>query len=126
MGITSSLYVALSGMNMSQAGMEVASHNIANVNTPGYSRQRLNLTTTPTWKAGSWGQMGTGVTAQNISRYHDEFLTRSIITKSAEYTKQAAQKATIDALEAFFNESDGNGINAAMNDFWASWDRVAD
>ena len=120
------MYVALSGMTMSQAGMEVASHNIANVNTPGYSRQRLNLETLPTWKAGSWGQMGTGVSAQNISRYHDEFLTRSIVEKSSQYSAQAAKKQAIDAIESFFNESDGNGINAAMNDFWALWDSVAD
>ena len=126
MGITSSMYVALSGMNLSQAGMEVASHNIANVNTPGYSRQRLNLETMPTWKGGSWGQMGTGVSAQNISRFHDEFLTRSIVEKSSQYSAQAAKKQVIDALEAFFNESNGNGINAAMNDFWDLWDSVAD
>ena len=127
MGITSSMYVALSGMNMSQAGMEVASHNIANVNTPGYSRQRLNLETLPTWRrGGAAGQMGTGVTAQNISRFHDEFLTRSIIVKSSQYGNMAAQKAAIDSLEAFFNESNGNGINAAMNDFFSMWDSIAD
>ncbi|MDR1920436.1 MAG: flagellar hook-associated protein FlgK, partial [Candidatus Adiutrix sp.] len=126
MGISSSLYIAMSGMSLSQAAMEVASHNIANVNTVGYSRQRINLETTPTWKSGGWGQMGTGVTAQNIARYHDEFLTRSIINKSAEYAREAARKSAIDSLEAFFNESDGNGINAAMNDFFALWDSVAD
>lgn len=125
MGVTSSLYVALSGMNMSQAGMEVASHNIANVNTPGYSRQRINLETLPSWHT-SWGQMGTGVNAQNITRFHDEFLTRSIVTKSSQYGAAAAQKSAIDALESFFNESDGNGINAAMNQFFALWDSVAD
>ena len=125
MGISSSMYVALSGMNLSQAGMEVASHNIANVNTPGYSRQRLNLETTPTWKS-SYGQMGTGVSAQNITRYHDEFLTRSIVSKSTQYGYAAAQKSAIDALEAFFNESDGNGVNAALNEFWANWDNIAD
>ncbi|MDL2226830.1 flagellar hook-associated protein FlgK [Deltaproteobacteria bacterium OttesenSCG-928-M10] len=126
MGVTSSLYVALSGMNLSQAGMEVASHNIANVNTPGYSRQRINLETTPTWRNASYGQMGTGVTAQNITRFHDEFLTRSIITKSSQYGNLAAQKSAVDSLESFFNESDGNGINAALNDFWAMWDSIAD
>ncbi len=113
-------------MNLSQAGMEVASHNIANVNTPGYSRQRLNLETTPTWKSSAYGQMGTGVSAQNISRFHDEFLTRSIISKSSEYGSAAAQQQVIDALESFFNESDGNGINQAMSDFFALWESCAD
>ncbi|MDR0882475.1 MAG: flagellar hook-associated protein FlgK, partial [Candidatus Adiutrix sp.] len=126
MGISSSLYIALTGMNMSQAAMEVASHNIANVNTPGYSRQRINLETMPTWRGGSWGQMGTGVNAQNIIRFHDDFLTRSIVEKSSQFGAAAAQKDAIDALESFFNESDGSGINEAMNNFFAAWDSVAD
>jgi flagellar hook-associated protein FlgK len=111
---------------MSQAGMEVASHNIANVNTPGYSRQRLNLETTPAWKNESGKQMGTGVSALNISRYHDDFLTRSIVTKSSQYASAAAQKSAVDSLESFFNESDGNGVNAALSEFFALWDSVAD
>ena len=126
MGITSSMYVALSGLNLSQTGMEVASHNIANVNTVGYSRQRLNLETMPTWKSAAYGQMGTGVSAQNITRFHDEFLTRSIVNKGSEYGAAAAQKQIIDSLEAFFNESDGNGINEAMNDFFNLWESCAD
>lgn len=112
-------------MAMSQAGMEVASHNIANVNTPGYSRQRLNLETMPTWHAGSYGQMGTGVSAQNISRFHDQFLTRSIVEKSMEFGAASAKKNSIDNIEALFNESGGNGVNAALNEFFAAFDSVA-
>ncbi|UQZ90939.1 flagellar hook-associated protein FlgK [Deltaproteobacteria bacterium Smac51] len=126
MGITSSMYTAITGLNMAQAGMEVASHNIANVNTPGYSRQRLNLETTPTYQPGNYGQMGTGVSAQNITRFHDEFLTRSLVEKSSEYGSAVARKSAIDTLESCFNESSGNGINEAMNDFWAAWDSLAD
>ena len=126
MSLTSSMYVALSGMSMAQAGMEVANHNIANVNTPGYSRQRLNLATSPTWQTGVWGQMGTGVTAENITRNHDQFLTRSIIDKSAEFGSTSSQKAVGSAIEGFFNESDGKGINQGMSDFFRLWDSVAD
>lgn len=126
MGINSSLYVALSGLNMAQAGMSVASHNISNVNTPGFSRQRLNLTTIPSWTSGNYGQMGTGVSAESITRFHDELLTRSIVNKSSDYGSSVAQKSAIDSLEAFFNESNGNGINAALNEFFAAWDSLAD
>ncbi len=124
MGISSSMYVALSGMNMAQAGMEVASNNIANVNTEGYSRQRLNLETMTSWPS-SIGHMGTGVTAQNIDRYHDELLTRNIITQGSEYGYYTAQKTVIDSVEALFNESDGNGINEALSTFWNMWDSIA-
>ncbi|MDR2725484.1 MAG: flagellar hook-associated protein FlgK [Candidatus Adiutrix sp.] len=126
MGVSSSLYVALTGLNLSQAALEVVSNNIANVNTPGYSRQRINLENLATWRHGRWGAMGTGVSAQNITRYHDQFLTRSLITKNFELGSAAARKDGLDTLEVYFNESDGNGINAALNSFFASWESLAD
>ncbi|MDR2459710.1 MAG: flagellar hook-associated protein FlgK [Deltaproteobacteria bacterium] len=125
MSISSSMYVALTGMRMSQAAMETASNNIANVNTPGYSRQRINLATLPS-QTRSWGQMGLGVTGDNIIRYHDEFLTRSLIMTGSTLGKEVAIKNQVDNLEIFFNESAGNGINAAMNDYFAAFDQLAD
>jgi flagellar hook-associated protein 1 FlgK len=125
MGISSSMYIALSGMRLAQAAMETASHNIANVNTPGYSRQRINLATLPS-VGYSWGQMGLGVDANNIIRYHDQFLTRSLIMTGSTLGHDVALKNGLDNLELFFNESAGNGINQAMNDFFASFDQLAD
>jgi len=126
MGVSASLYVALTGLNLSQAAMEVVSNNISNVNTPGYSRQRINLENLPTWRNSRWGAMGTGVSAQNISRYHDQFLTRSLINKTFEMGSVAARKDAHDTLELYFNESDGHGVNATLNSFFASWESLAD
>ena len=126
MGVSASLYVALTGLNLSQAATQVISNNISNVNTPGYSRQRINLENLSTWKSARWGAMGTGVTAQNITRFHDQFLTRSLIAKSSEMGSAAARKDALDTLELHFNESDGNGINAALNSFFATWESLSD
>ncbi|MDR2368585.1 MAG: flagellar hook-associated protein FlgK, partial [Deltaproteobacteria bacterium] len=125
MGISSSMYVALTGMRMAQAAMEVSSNNIANVNTPGYSRQRINLATLPTLTS-SWGQMGLGVDANNIVRYNDQFLTRSVIMTGSTLGHNVTMKSSMDNLELFFNESNGNGINQAMNDFFNSFSQLAD
>ncbi|MDR3134966.1 MAG: flagellar hook-associated protein FlgK [Deltaproteobacteria bacterium] len=125
MGISSAMYVALTGMRMSQAAMEVSSHNIANVNTAGYSRQRINLATLPTWNA-SWGQMGLGVDANNITRYADQFLTRSVIMTGSTLGHNITMKSSMDNLELFYNESNGNGINQAMSDFFNSFSQLAD
>jgi flagellar hook-associated protein FlgK len=125
MGITSSMYVALTGMRVSQAAMEVASHNIANVNTEGFSRQRINLSTLPTWNAG-YGQVGLGVDADNVSRYTDQFLVRSLVMTGSTLGHDVALKGALDNLELFFNESGGNGVNQAMSDFFGSWSQLAD
>ena len=124
MGITSSMYVALTGMRVSQAAMEVASHNIANVNSAGYSRQRVNLSTLPTWNA-TYGQVGLGVDADNVQRYTDQFLVRSLVMTGSELGHDVALKGALDNLELFFNESGGNGINQAMSDFFGSWSQLA-
>ena len=126
MGISSTLYVALTGLNLSQAALEVVSNNISNVNTPGYSRQRINLENLAPWRSARWGAMGTGVTAQNITRFHDQFLTRSLIAKTSEMGSAAARKDSHDTLELYFNESDGRGINASLNAFFASWESLTD
>jgi flagellar hook-associated protein FlgK len=119
------MYVALTGLRASQAAMETASNNIANVNTQGYSRQRLNLSTLPTQSL-SYGQLGLGVQIDNVQRYHDDFLTRSLIMTGSTLGHDVALKSAMDNLELFFNESNGGGINQAMNDFFASWDQLAD
>jgi flagellar hook-associated protein FlgK len=119
------MYVSLTGMRVSQAAMETASHNIANVNTQGYSRQRLNLSTLPTQSA-SYGQLGLGVTADNVMRYHDDFLTRSLIMTGSTLGHHVGLKNQTDTLEVFYNESAGNGINQSLNDFFASYDQLAD
>jgi flagellar hook-associated protein 1 FlgK len=119
------MYVSLTGLRMSQAAMETATHNIANVNTDGYSRQRINLATLPS-QTRSFGQLGLGVDAQNVIRYHDEFLTRSIIMTGSTLGHHVTLKSQVDNLEIFYNESSGNGINSALNDFFASFDQLAD
>ncbi|MDR1394844.1 MAG: flagellar hook-associated protein FlgK, partial [Deltaproteobacteria bacterium] len=125
MGISSSMYVALTGMYVSQAAMETASHNIANVNTPGYSRQRVNLSTLYA-QSQSYGQIGLGAQVDNVMRYHDQFLTRSLITTGSALGFGVGLKSALDNLELFFNESQGGGINEAANNFFASWDQLAD
>ena len=59
-GLNSSLYIGLTGLSASQSALNVVGHNIANVNTPGYTRQRADLSSNV---ASAQGQVyfGTGV-----------------------------------------------------------------
>jgi flagellar hook-associated protein 1 len=124
MGLTSTFYIAQRGLQVSQLAMETVSHNISNVNTPGYSRQSLDLITTIP-SPSRIGPLGTGVDASSISRAHDEFITRNLIEKNALLAKYEAQKLGIDALESVFNETMGNGINEALSEFWNAWQDLA-
>lgn len=71
------LNTSLTGLLTSQRALSVISHNIANVNTPGYNRQRVLLTTNEPQFTGV-GYIGNGVEISRIERIQDQFLTTQI------------------------------------------------
>ena len=100
-----------------QKAISTTGHNIANVNTPGYSRQRVNLSTNPGMTSMP-GQMGTGVRASDIQRIYDQFLGSQINTESYNQGKWEAQKSSLERVEIIFDETTGFGLNQAMGDFF--------
>ena len=103
-----------------QQAISVTSHNIANVNTPGYSRQRLDMTTNIPLES-SVGPMGNGVSADSIERIYDRYLSSQINNESQGLGKWQAHKDAVEMLEVIFNESDGSGLSQAMSKFWDAW-----
>ena len=87
-----------------QKAISITGHNIANVNTPGYSRQRVNLATNPGLTS-SPGQMGAGVRASDIQRIYDQFLGSQINTESYNLGKWEAQKSSLERVEIIFDET---------------------
>ncbi len=123
-GISSVLDIAKGALLTHQLSVQVASNNVANVDTPGYSRQVLNLANrlaTPT----SVGSIGTGVEAESIMRQYDQILTSRIIEENTTLANFEAQEKTLTIVEAIFNESTGLGLNDLMGQYWQSWQDVA-
>jgi flagellar hook-associated protein 1 FlgK len=103
-----------------QRAMSVTGNNIANVNTPGYSRQRVNMETNrPTDTA--FGPVGMGVQTTTVERVYDRFLGVQMNNESANLGRWEAQKGALDQVEVVFDESGGYGLNQALSDFWNSW-----
>jgi len=107
-----------------QKAISITGHNIANVNTPGYSRQRVNLATSLGLTNAS-GQMGAGVRVSDIQRIYDQFLGSQINTESYNLGKWEAQKSSLERVEIIFDETTGFGLNQAMGDFWNAWQDLA-
>ena len=107
-----------------QQAINVTSHNIANVNTPGYSRQQLIMTTNTPLDS-SIGPVGTGVSADAIERVYDRYLSAQINNESQGLGRWDAQKDAVQILEMIFNETDGSGLNQVMSDFWNAWQSLA-
>jgi flagellar hook-associated protein 1 len=103
-----------------QSAMNVTGNNIANVNTPGYSRQRLNMQATLPLDTAA-GPIGLGVQTTTVERMYDRFLGVQVNNENASLGRWEAQKGMLDQVEAVFDESDGYGLNQALSDFWSSW-----
>jgi flagellar hook-associated protein 1 FlgK len=109
---------AVSGLIAFQRALSTTSHNIANVNTPGYSRQTAEFVTNPpTFFGGNY--FGNGVNIESVTRAYDQFLTAevrdstSIFTRSEKFSELAGY---IDDLLA----DPAGGISPMLHDFFES------
>lgn len=103
-----------------QKAINVTGNNIANVNTPGYSRQQLQIeVNTPLYS--SIGPLGDGVRATGVERKYDRFLGAQIINESQDMGRWEAQKSGLKRAEIVLNEAGGYGLNHALSEFWATW-----
>jgi len=117
--------IGLKALKTQQLAMEVASHNIANVNTPGYSRQIAVTETTDPASIGTVGQRGTGVKVSDIKRVFDSFSTAQRNTQVQSYGDASAKGSVLQSVELVFNETSGGGLRSALSDFFNAWESLA-
>ncbi|HKZ16784.1 MAG TPA: flagellar basal body protein, partial [Geobacteraceae bacterium] len=120
MSVTSVFNMATTGINMARVAIEVTSENIANVNTQGYSRQRVNFETGPVINFGSYS-IGTGVQLAGVQRFHDELLQLQIVKGNSEYGESTTKQTALEQIEPLFNEITSDGLGQTIEDFFNSW-----
>ena len=118
------LLIGLSALQAQQRSMEVTSHNIANVATPGYSRQRSELSA-PVPEDGNPGQRGRGVDVVAIRRLTDGLLTEQIRKSSTEEGRLGLTNQTLDALQAVFNEPGESSLSGAVNSVFSVFQQLS-
>lgn len=125
MGLSSTLNIGRDALTTHQRAIEVTGHNIANVNTPGYSRQRLVLqANTPVSTYA--GMLGTGVDGIEVERIVDLFMGDKINSAAQDLGKWEAQRDSLEQVEILFDETGGYGLNQMMSEFWNAWQELAD
>ncbi|MCG2823015.1 MAG: flagellar hook-associated protein FlgK, partial [Desulfobulbaceae bacterium] len=124
-GISHVLSVAKEALLTHQLSIQVAAHNIANVDTPGYTRQSLQLETNNATPISS-GMLGGGVKGSTILRNYDQFMVQRLASQESNLGSLEAQQQSMRLVESVFNEAPGLAINDLMNQFWSSWQDLAD
>ena len=113
------LSIASSGLFAAQRALDITGHNISNVNTRGYSRQRLNQAAQdPMSIVGGQGQLGLGVEMQFISQVRDEMLDIKYRTEVNTLGEWEEKYNSISQIEAIFNEPTDTGIRKVMDNFF--------
>ncbi|MBP5331141.1 MAG: flagellar hook-associated protein FlgK [Lachnospiraceae bacterium] len=124
MSLFGALSVGTSGLKISQRGLNVVAHNLANVDTDGFVRQQTVLDTSTFVKVGqnaiSPMMVGLGVDTETVRQVRDIFLDK---TYRQEYGRQGyyeAQRDAVDEIENLFGELQGVAFQSDLNDFWVA------
>jgi flagellar hook-associated protein 1 len=117
------LSTGVSGLLAFQRALDTTSHNISNVNTPGYSRQRVELGTRPADAYGN-GWVGQGVDAQTTRRMFDDFIAVQARGTSTSLQRLDVYASNAERLNNMFGDS-SNGLTASLQKFVNAFQGVA-
>jgi flagellar hook-associated protein 1 len=123
------LNTARTALWASQRGLDVTGQNIANVNTDGYSRQRVDLqamggTAVPAIHSVS-SPVGNGMDASQVDRIRDVFLERRGQVETARTAQLTVASEALTQVEAAFREPGKTGIRSMLDDVWKSFSALA-
>lgn len=130
-GLLSTLNTAKSGMNVSQVAIQTTSHNISNINTPGYSRQRVNQSASSPYsmpgKNSNFGagQIGTGAQIDDVTRIRNSFYDYQYRSESHQYGSTSVKYEYFKNIEGIFNEPSDTAISSSLNSFFNSWSELS-
>lgn len=130
-GLFSTFNIAKRGLFVQQKAIDVTSHNIANANTEGYSRQRVEIETTRPFgmatlnNAAEVGQLGTGAQVSAIQRIRDTFIDYQVRTETSTFGHYEAREKFLGEIESIFNEPSETGISTLIGKFFDSWQQLS-
>lgn len=130
-GLFATLGTAKSGMMAQQGAITVTSHNLSNVNTPGYSRQQVKIQTNTPYSNPAFnsstqpGQVGTGASIVSINRVRNSFYDYQFRSQTHKFGQNSVSYEYSTEIENIFNEPSETGISTSLNNFFNSWHELS-
>lgn len=125
------LNTARQGLNAAQAGIDVTGQNVANLNTTGYTRQRVQQSSVaPVSEMGMarFSQPvhnGQGVRIDGVARLGNLFLESRVRQTASSEGYSTVRAAAFTAVEDVHGEPSATGLSATLQAFWSGWQEVA-
>lgn len=130
-GLFDTFTIATRGLNVQQGNINTTSHNIANANTTGYSRQRAVAETTRPFGGNSRfdtcsvGQIGTGAEITSIQRIRDTFIDYQVRSESGTSGYYTQSSETLSKVQDVFGEPSDTGIQELVSQFFNAFQEVS-
>lgn len=113
--------IATTGLFAARAGLEITSHNTANVATPGYSRQYIKQRAgIPLDRYSGVGQVGTGTTVYGIAQHRDVYLDHKYWPQNSTFGEYSQKSSQLSLMEVSLSELSKTSLTNNVNDFFKS------
>lgn len=119
------LNIAQQGLYTAQTNLNITSHNIANADTEGYSRQYSVQSATKALSFGERGMVGTGSEITNVLQYRDDYLDDKYWDVVNELGEFEVKDELLNQMEIIFNEPSDIGYSTYFNDIFTSMNDLA-
>jgi len=123
-GLTAGLEIARKALSSYQLALSIYGNNIANVETPGFSRKR------PVFGEAEavdipLGRIGLGVDTRTIERMRDVYLDAAYRRENTAYSGYESLEQCLSEVEMIFSEPSETGLGDVLRDFWDAWQELA-
>lgn len=120
MPISNIINVARRALTAHQSAIDTIAKNIANVNTDGYKRRRIDLPA-----LNSNGLRDAGFTQDNMARIRQRFIENQLYYENQNLSKYEMDRMIMTQIENIFGEPNDSGLINVMSEFWNSWNDLA-
>ncbi|MCG8335725.1 MAG: flagellar hook-associated protein FlgK [Proteobacteria bacterium] len=121
MSLFGSFEIGKKGLTASQMGQSTTGHNIANVDTEGFSRQEIIQESARPMSDGK----GTGVDVTGVRRIQDGFTKQKVIDEQTNVSTWETRQMLLTEAEVMYTDLEGTRLRGAMDEFWGAWSSVA-
>jgi flagellar hook-associated protein 1 FlgK len=125
MGLTTALQIGRSGLLSSQQALQTAGNNLANVNTPGYHRQRVDLSATATQRVQPDARIGTGVGVDAIGRQVSQAVEARLRSAIGDENHSQTRQQLLGQIESIQNELSDTSLSNRLDQFFNNWSELA-
>ena len=125
MPISALFNIGLSGLETMDELLQVTGNNVANSQTPDYTREQANLSTVPTGSVSTTGAAGNGVQVADVTRAYSSFVNAQVNAENSNVSYWNNYNTAITQVQDIFNEASSAGISPAITTFFTDWQNVA-